>query len=219
MRFTRTAQAPPPDLAAPPMPPMPPPGGMPDLGMPPGLGAPPAVPAAAPGAPSSDREEIGSPLDTLGKILYDVDVTTFVMDHMDKEPAEIALAIWELYGGDKMGGVMKERKGERVEKKDVKPEEEKAEQKRTEKTRWKRLPEGQTIADITSLEEMASILKGLTLNLVGNEKKKGAGGGPGGMPSMAASKMQVRLARLLDAEGSWRAADGLDRALGARAAG
>ena len=58
---------------------------MPSGGAPPmdpmamGMGGPPAMPMAAPGAPPANREEIGSPLDSLGKILYDVDITTLLL--------------------------------------------------------------------------------------------------------------------------------------------
>ena len=40
------------------------------------------MPMAAPGAPPANREEIGSPLDSLGKILYDVDITTLLLSRI-----------------------------------------------------------------------------------------------------------------------------------------
>jgi hypothetical protein len=80
--------------AAPPVaPPMDPMAGMappmdPMAGM---MGGPPTMPMAAPGAPPTSREEIGSPLDSLGKILYDVDITTLLLSRLGDEAEDTAL--------------------------------------------------------------------------------------------------------------------------------
>ena len=85
----RFAQAAPP--AAPAPPPVPPAPGMDPMagmGMDPmagGMGGPPTMPMAAPGAPATNREEIGSPLDSLGKILYDVDIVTLLLSRLGDE--------------------------------------------------------------------------------------------------------------------------------------
>ena len=91
---------------APPMDPM---GGM-------GMGGPPTMPMAAPGAPSASREEIGSPLDSLGKILYDVDITTLLLSRIGDTADDTALYIWLMYGGDEHGGSMNDRIGKRLKR-------------------------------------------------------------------------------------------------------
>lgn len=195
--------------AAPPMdpmagmgapPPMDPMGGM-------GMGGPPTMPMAAPGAPPTSREEIGSPLDSLGKILYDVDITTLLLSRLGDETSDTALFIWLMYGGDEHGGAMKDRVGKRVKKKDVTKEQEKIEQERTEDSRWERLPVGKKITDITSLEEMTAEVQGIAASAVKNEiKAQGAPAG-GGMPMAVRHNNMVKIARKLDKIGFYRSAD------------
>jgi len=133
--------------AAPPMDPMAMGGGAPMDPMAMGMGGPPAMPMAAPGAPPTSREEIGSPLDSLGKILYDVDITTLLLSRIGDSSEDTSLYVWLMYGGDEHGGSMKDRVGKRAKKKDVKKEQEEAEQERTEDSRWERLPAGKKITD------------------------------------------------------------------------
>jgi hypothetical protein len=143
--------------AAPPMDPMAMGGAPPMDPMAMGMGGPPAMPMAAPGAPPTSREEIGSPLDSLGKILYDVDITTLLLSRIGDSSEDTSLYVWLMYGGDEHGGSMKDRVGKRAKKKDVKKDQEKAEQERTEDSRWERLPAGKKITDITSLDEMTPL--------------------------------------------------------------
>jgi len=154
-----------PAAAPPPMDPM-------AMGAPPmdpmamGMGGPPTMPMAAPGAPPTSREEIGSPLDSLGKILYDVDITTLLLSRIGDTADDTSLYVWLMYGGDEHGGSMKDRVGKRLKKKDVKKEQEKAEQERTEDSRWERLPSGKKITDITSLDEMTQEIQGIAASAV-----------------------------------------------------
>jgi hypothetical protein len=215
-KFVRKAQMPPMDMGGPDMdmdlgslgaaPPAP--MGMPPLGGPP-MGGMPTMPAAAPGAPTDpEREEIGSPLDTLGKILYDVDAPTLIMQMAGTDSEDIASHIWELYGGNNKGGVDKSKIGAREPKSDVDPKVEKAEQKATEESRWLRLPKGKRINEITTLEELNSVIKGLVLNTVKNESKKGqAPGGMPGMPMANAAYELIRLAQDLDRDKLYSASD------------
>lgn len=105
-----------PAAAPPPMDPM-------AMGAPPmdpmamGMGGPPTMPMAAPGAPPTSREEIGSPLDSLGKILYDVDITTLLLSRIGDTADDTSLYVWLMYGGDEHGGSMKDRVGKRLKKK------------------------------------------------------------------------------------------------------
>lgn len=192
--FKKIAQAAPP--LAPPMDPM---GGM-------GMG-PATMPMAAPGAPPTSREEIGSPLDSLGKILYDVDITTLLLSRLGDETDDTALFVWLMYGGDEHGGVMKDRIGKRDKKKNVTKELEKAEQDRTEDSRWERLPLGKKLTDITSLDEMTAEIQGIAASAVKNEiKAQGAPAG-GGMPMAVRHNNMIKIARKLDKIGFYRSAD------------
>jgi hypothetical protein len=163
-------------------------------------------------APDPKREEIGSPLDTLGQVLYDVDAPSLIAQMTGSSPDEIALYIWETYGGNKMGGADKDKIGARLPKSDVEPEQEEAEQKATENSRWRRLPQGKRISDITTLDELISTMKGLMINAVKNENKKNAPQGAPPMP-MAETKHWVRLAQSFDNEGIHILADMLDGAI------
>ena len=182
---------------APPMDPM---GGM-------GMGGPPVMPMAAPGAPAASREEIGSPLDSLGKILYDVDIITILMSRIGDTSDDTALYVWLMYGGDEKGGAMSGRIGKRIKKKDVVKEQEEAEQERTEDSRWERLPSGKKITEITSLDKLTEEVQGIAASAVKNELK--AQGAPvgGGMPMASRHNNMVKIARKLDKIGFYRSAD------------
>ena len=204
--FKKIAQALPP--APPPMdpmaamgaPPMDPMAGM-------GMGGPPTMPMAAPGAPPTKREEIGSPLDSLGKILYDVDITTLLLSRLGDETSDTALFVWLMYGGDEHGGAMKNRIGKRDKKKNVTVDQEKQEQERTEDSRWERLPAGKKITDITSLDEMTAEVQGIASSAVKNELKAQGAPAGGGMPMAARHNNMVKIARKLDKIGFYHSAD------------
>jgi hypothetical protein len=199
---------------APPAAPPPPMGGdmgMGGMGMDPmgGMGGAPTAPMSAPGAPAGQREEIGSPLNELGKILYDIDIQTIIFDKLG-ESADIALFVWTTYGGEETGKVNDLHVGKRIPKKDVSPEDEEKEQKRTEDRRWERLPKDTTIGDITSLEELSDTIKGIALNVSKNVGKAQGGGAPG-MGGMASRYIKfVKVARNLDLEGKHYLVDLLD---------
>jgi len=203
----RIAQMDPMAGGAPPMDPMAMGGAPPMDPMAMGMGGPPAMPMAAPGAPSANREEIGSPLDSLGKILYDVDITTLLLSRIGDAADDTGLYVWLMYGGDEHGGAIKDRIGKRIKKKDVTKEQEEAEQDRTEDSRWERLPAGKKITEITSLDEMTEEVKGIAASAVKNEiKAQGAPAG-GGMPMAARHNNMVKIARKLDKIGFYRSAD------------
>ena len=172
-----------------------------------GMGGPPAMPMAAPGAPPTSREEIGSPLDSLGKILYDVDITTLLLSKIGDAADDTGLYVWLMYGGNEHGGAIRDRIGKRTKKKDVTKEQEEAEQERTEDSRWERLSDGKKITEITSLDEMTEEVKGIAASAVKNEiKAQGAPAG-GGMPMAARHNNMVKIARKLDKIGFYRSAD------------
>jgi hypothetical protein len=191
-----------PGLGTPPMDPMT--GGM---GAMPPMGGPPTMPMAAPGAPPAKREEIGSPLDSLGKILYDIDIVALLISKLGEDTDDTARYVWTLYGGNDTGGVVKGRFGKRVKQKDVDPEKEKEEQERTEDSRWERLPEGKYISDLTDLDEIVKEVKGIAASAVKNEiKAQGAAAG-GGMPMASRNRELIRMAEKLDKIGFYKMSD------------
>jgi len=184
-----------------------------DMGMPP-MGGPPTAPMAAPGAApaATTREEIGSPLRELGQILYDVDIETLLSQKIGSETSEVAQDIWVMYGGNIIGGIEEEKTGKRIDKKDVSPENEESEQEKTEDSRWERLPEGQNISDITSLDELEATVQGIAADLAAKKKKEQAGGGAGGGMPMASIKLQlIKLADRYDLAGRYSFADILEK--------
>jgi hypothetical protein len=224
MKRLKIAQMPPADPAAaagaaPPMDPM---GGMGGMGggmpgmdpMMGGMGGPPTLPTAMPGATGVTREEIGSPLDKLGKILYDVDINSLLLTQLGDDVEDTALSVWTLYGGDEQGvDVVVGRTGKRIKRKDVSKEEEEAEQERTEEKRWERLPAGMSIADITSLDKMVNQIRGIASSAVKNELKAQGAAAGGGMPMAHRNRDIVKIARKLDLIGFYRLADTLSSKL------
>jgi hypothetical protein len=184
-----------------------------DMGMPP-MGGPPTAPMAAPGAApaATTREEIGSPLRELGQILYDVDIETLLSQKIGSETSKVAQDIWVMYGGNIIGGIEEEKTGKRIDKQDVSPENEESEQEKTEDSRWERLPEGQNISDITSLDELEATVQGIAADLAAKKKKEQAGGGAGGGMPMASIKLQlIKLADRYDSAGRYSFADILEK--------
>jgi len=142
------------------------------------------------------------PLMGIGEILSDFGIEEYIVTHPDESPEEIAKKIWFAYGGDVDGiHAVPGRSGKREEK-EVSYEEAIEELKRTENKRWERLPkkkslpytkslsdkddeeEGVTIADITNLEELKSIVKSCIFGVLLKNKTSGQGGpgGGGGLP-------------------------------------
>jgi len=178
------------------------------------MGGPPTAPMAAPGAApaATTREEIGSPLRELGQILYDVDIETLLSQKIGSETSKVAQDIWVMYGGNIIGGIEEEKTGKRIDKQDVSPENEESEQEKTEDSRWERLPEGQNISDITSLDELEATVQGIAADLAAKKKKEQAGGGAGGGMPMASIKLQlIKLADRYDSAGRYSFADILEK--------
>ncbi len=183
-------------------------------------GAPPVQPMAAP-AQAPPRPEINGPLDSLSKLLYDVDITKLIENHGGDKPDEIALEVWKTFGGEPNGmDDKKQNLGERTKENDqLGPEDAVKERSNTEDEKWKRLPKGKSISDITSLDDMAKSMQGISLGTVKQETKERGGAGaapPGGAPPgappmpTAATNSRVILSRSLDKLGYYRQADYLD---------
>jgi hypothetical protein len=163
------------------------------------------------------KEKIGSPLATVFEILYDADALTHIQG-AGKSIDELSNEIWTMYGGTETGGVDPEKVGQRPDdNKNTSPEQEEHEEHATDKSRWRRLPLGKNIGDITTLEELHNSIEGI---MSGIKKPPappggpgGAPGGPPGMPPGLASVLPnlVRLAALYDSRGEIEKADVLDR--------
>lgn len=211
-KIFRIAQAPPPppgDAAPPPPPPSaappPLPGGM-DLGMlggpPPMGGAPAGGPAPAPMGPKP------FPLENIGMILQDAEIQKLLSEkfsnteHIDTTgEEEIANEIWLQYGGEIKGGIVPGRTGEREDKKEV----DQTEIENTDETRWKRLPEGETLQSLgITLQNVVDAVRSISFGM-SKEKIKGPAGG-GGPLAFSKDKL-IRTADHLDSLGFYSLAD------------
>lgn len=178
------AAAPPPPAAAPPPPPM-------DMGM--GMGAPPmdmgmgaapmglpapGAPAGAPGVPSKLSLY---PLENSGMILMDAEIEKRLKEQFASteninttSEEEIANEIWIEYGGNKLGGVDKEKVGKRLP--DVEVDEN--EIKNTRDSKWKRLPFGKNLDDLgITLDDIRDMVISLSQGIAAAKKKEAPGGG------------------------------------------
>jgi hypothetical protein len=170
----------------------------------------PAAPMAmpvAPAAPASDQKQILVPLSNLGLILADAEIEKKLLEQLEDNEQGIANDIWIQYGGAEDGGVDKEKRGKRKETEETTDEE----IKRTNKTRWERLPEGQNLLDLEiTLDDFANAVKFLSFGFAKNKgKEQGAGAAGGGMPGMASRKLEnmVKLAHNFDLLGMYSVAD------------
>ena len=203
-----------------------PPGGM-DMGM--GGGGEGTAEMANP--QGADRQEIGGPLNEVALVLHDFDIQQKV-ETTGKDPAKLAQEIWIAYGGDKTGGVVPGRVGQRDPDQNVPEDQIEAERQSTEDTRWDRLPRGLNIAQVilgsddpqdkadpqeafNTLEKLCQgmlISSAQSLNPV-YQKVYGPAAG-GGMPT-ASVKYWYKLASKYDRGNKLRSADLVDRMLAA----
>ena len=150
------------------MPPMPPGGGMPPPPggeMPPMGAAPMGMPPGPP--PPTGPPPIAGPIDSIGEIVYDANLDKYIAEHTDEDENEIALSIWEDYGGNQDGTVDPDKKGRRSDADANRPPEAvQQEIKDTADRKWERLEDGKTVADITSLEELIGIMKTMIFGTV-----------------------------------------------------
>lgn len=170
------------------------------MGMPPMPGAPPAAPTS--NSPFSTTTPILYPLDNIGAILSDAPIGLLIKNNLTKTDSVIANNIWEMYGGDKFGGVNSSFEGKRK----LGEEADQSELERTENRRWERLPEGKTIKDITSLDELVLAVRNFSLGITKQESASEKGGGGMGLASRKLDDM-IKLAKNLDAIGEYRLAD------------
>jgi len=122
-------------------------------------GAPPGGEGAAAGPAF---KIIYSPLDSLGKILADLDLKTYIQNNFGTDPKELAQKIWVMYGGNEneLGGGKKGKRKEKPASDDPTQQEEiqNEEYNQTRDSRWERLPEGMSIDEITTPEAIEKTL-------------------------------------------------------------
>jgi hypothetical protein len=185
------------------------------LGMPPMGGAMGAPTAGGMGAGMGAPEVtvLKYPLENLGMILKDIDVVKMIQENPSSgkglnthSEEELGNKIWQMYGGDKFGGVNPGKVGERTPKKEVSDEE----ISRTEDTRWKRLPAGKTLVDLDiTLQDIVDNVEAISFgNSIAKKKEAPAGGGAGGlMASTIHHRRMIRLSETLDSLGFHQLSD------------
>ena len=175
----------------------------------------PAMPMAEPaaaggeGAPSGPAFKIiYSPLDSLGKILADLDFKTFLENNFGTDSDELAHKIWVMYGGseDELDPGKKGERKDSPSSNDVTQQSQAQEEEynRTRKSRWKRLPEGVSIEEITDPQTIAiAITNGFATLTKMNSK-----------PAQAGSTINlIRIAEVAELNKDFRFADKIDNYL------
>jgi hypothetical protein len=161
-------------------------GGAPPMGAAPMGGAPPGPPPPPPG-----KEPLLGPLKGVGDVLKDAGIEELVASNPDADDERLAIKVWTQYGGKPDGKVDPRKVGQR--KTGQPPEMADVELQETEDKRWERLPKGRTIGDITSLGEMAEMMRSIIFGAVKKLKTPPAppGGAPGMPPPMAATNVDM----------------------------
>lgn len=169
-----------------------------------GPGGPPPPGGGAPEegqAPQPTFKVIYSPLDSLGKILADLDFKTYVQNHFGDDANELAHKIWVMYGGAE-DEVSPGKKGLRQDKPKTQDPIE-AEQVQTDEynatrnSRWERLPMGVSIDEITNTGAIAQALTG-GWEMLSRANSK---------PAEAKIQAWLKLAEAADARGLFKLAD------------
>ena len=121
-------------------------------------------PMGEPAPPQPTFKIIYSPLDSLGKILADLDFKTFLQNHFGDNARDLAMKIWEMYGGDPE----ERHRGKKGERKDKPASDDMAKQSEaqqqeynaTRDERWRRLPLGVSIDEITNTSALERAITG-----------------------------------------------------------
>ena len=130
-----------------------------------------AAPAGAPpgGAPGEGQAQptfkvIYSPLDSIGKILADLDFKTYVQNHFGDDADALAHKIWVMYGGaeDEVSTGKTGLRQDKPQAQDPTQAEQiqSAEYNATRNSRWERLPAGVSIDEITNTRAISQALTG-----------------------------------------------------------
>ena len=136
------------------------------MGMPPMGGMPAGAPMGGPPAPTGPPP-IAGPLDSIGEIVYDSNVDKYIAENTNEDEGEIALSIWEDYGGNPDGTADPHKIGKRTKKDTNRPPDVVAKEVLdTDERKWERLENGKNISEITSLEELSSIMKSMIFSTV-----------------------------------------------------
>jgi hypothetical protein len=163
-----------------------------------------APPAEGSGAPQSSFNVIYSPLDSLGKILADLDFKTFLENHFGDDPDQLAHKIWVMYGGDEdeLGASKKGEREDEPQSSDITEQNDiqQKEYNETRKTRWMRLPKGVGIDEITDTGTIKNAIIGGFAELAKSFSK----------PASASAKNIIRLANIADSNNDFIYADKLD---------
>ena len=175
----------------------------------PAAGGMPGAPGAEGGAPPPPTFQIiHSPLDSLGKILADLDFKTFLENNFGTDPDVLANKIWVMYGGS-ANELQPGKKGERrdtpasadpMQLESIQNNEYNA----TRDSRWRRLPVGQSIDQITTPEALRNSIVG-GYNSLAHQLAKPAEGGPA-----AAIKAWLKLANTSDQIRGYKYSDWID---------
>ena len=182
-------------------------------GMPPMPGAPaPAGGAAGGSTDTTTAQGVPYPLDNLGMILKDAELQKKLSEILSSSSnvgttseEEIANVIFQMYGGNKLGGIDEWKKGERLPDKQADDKEIEA----TRQERWKRLPAGKTLDTLEipiTLDNIIQAVKAISFGISKAKSKEAPAGGGGAMASQHYKNM-VRISTLLDELGFYRLAD------------
>jgi hypothetical protein len=180
------------------------PGGLPGMPTLPMAGG--AAGAEAPPQPVNTFNVIHSPLDSLGKILADVDIKSFLENNFGGDPDKLAHKIWVMYGGSE-NELEPGKKGARQDtphSNDMAEQDahQNAEYNATRNSRWKRLPAGVSIDQITNTQAISNTIAG-GLMLLSKEYSK--------PPAEAVSiKELIKIANIADNTKDYSFADYID---------
>ena len=164
------------------------------------LGGPPMPAAGAPQPQQEQQSLIGGPIDNMAKLVSDADVETMIKTESNLSEEEIALKVWEKYGGEPDGKVNPMKVGNRSEQDENRSFEQIDKEKKFQdenEEAFKRLPKGKTLLDMDiTLEDLTQSIKSMPFSIV--QKVKGQAGGqqPGGMPGMGMASSKFQLVKL-----------------------
>jgi len=163
-------------------------GGAPPMGAAPMGGVPPGPPPPPPG-----KEPLLGPLKGVGDILRDAGIENLIASNPDADDEKLSIKVWTQYGGKPNGEIDPRKTGERMSGQPSEMPD--AELEETDSKRWERLPKGKTIGDITSLGEIAEMMKPIIFGAV---KKLSTPPPPpgGGMPPPMAARTNLDMMRL-----------------------
>lgn len=153
------------------------------------------APGMPPGPPAESETIITGPIQSIAELITDSDVVNTIKSNPQLSPDDIALDIWQQYGGTADGKIDASKMGTRVDSdadRDIEQVKKEKEIQDKQDKQYERLPKGQSLEDIgVSLDDLTKAITSMPFSIIQKVKGQSAPAGGGGMPGLMGSSQRL----------------------------